>query len=375
MVSPVVMMQVVSVIDSRTTTICLHAAGQIAEPWTPFQTLNGEFYSPPFHIHCRSIVQPWQPGYVSDVRGQANAELQRRPMKQRRIGPDGETGSKPPPQGGNPPVVPTGQNVLQEARDARVAAKRAELERLFDAQKPPVVDKFAEQRQRLRRELDELTERARSYPDGSAGQRTVQRMIDKKNAELAALPQPGSASQQSFLPISRQDWERLDRSVGSKSWALDSYIADDFDVVNQAARGIAGMDTPVMAFNAATDRGVGEHVAADLIRQMDADFTRKAVALDRGGVVYRGMGVDHLNDWLEGSYVVDGGYLSTSVSRSTAQEFADKSGGWVMEIRLPEGSRVLSGSDAESELILPRNGSFKVVSRDDATKQAVLEAL
>jgi len=83
-------------------------------------------------------VQPWQPGYVSDVRRQANAELQRRPMKQRRIGPDGETGSKPPPQGGNPPVAPTGQNVLQEARDARVDAKKSELWSLIKTLSPAI---------------------------------------------------------------------------------------------------------------------------------------------------------------------------------------------------------------------------------------------
>ena len=72
-----------------------------------FQTLAGEFEQPPFHIHCRSILVPWIPGMVNEQRDLANAELQNRPVKQRRIGPGGEVGaSLPPPSRENPPTGP-----------------------------------------------------------------------------------------------------------------------------------------------------------------------------------------------------------------------------------------------------------------------------
>lgn len=91
-----IMRQVQAVIDNRTTNVCLHAAGQIRPVAKPFDTLLGPQEDTPFHIRCRSMVVPWMPGFGSDIREEANAELQRRPMKERRIGPGGETGPLPP---------------------------------------------------------------------------------------------------------------------------------------------------------------------------------------------------------------------------------------------------------------------------------------
>lgn len=83
-------------VDKVTTIVCLDAAGQIQPVDEPFETLAGEFDQPPFHIHCRTGVVPWLPGFVSDQRQLANAELLRRPLKQRRKGPDG-VGARIPP--------------------------------------------------------------------------------------------------------------------------------------------------------------------------------------------------------------------------------------------------------------------------------------
>ena len=91
-----VLRQVVAVIDGRTTVICLHAAGQIRKMSEPFDTLLGPQDETPFHVHCRSIIVPYMSGFVTDIRARANAELMRRPLKQRRIGPNGETGPLPP---------------------------------------------------------------------------------------------------------------------------------------------------------------------------------------------------------------------------------------------------------------------------------------
>ena len=107
-----------------------------------FHTLNGDFEAPPFHIHCRSIVRPWQPGHVSDARKRANEELQRRPLKERRIGPDGEIGgSVPPPDRGNPPSGPKPLSPAQESRNARVAETKKKLDDLIaKAQAKPKID-------------------------------------------------------------------------------------------------------------------------------------------------------------------------------------------------------------------------------------------
>lgn len=96
--------QVRAVIDKRTTVVCLHAAGLIMPLDEPFETLAGDFMDPPFHLHCRSLSGPWLMGMSNDIRREANAELAKRPIKQRRIGPDGEIGgSVPPPADGNGP--------------------------------------------------------------------------------------------------------------------------------------------------------------------------------------------------------------------------------------------------------------------------------
>ena len=78
-----VMKQVVAVIDSRTTIVCLNAAGQIKRVDAPFSTLNGDFDAPPFHINCRAIVVPYSVGAVNSQREAANTELRSRPKEKR----------------------------------------------------------------------------------------------------------------------------------------------------------------------------------------------------------------------------------------------------------------------------------------------------
>lgn len=106
MASPVLRKMARAVIDNRTTVICLHVAGQIVEVDEPYETLLGEQDEPPFHIHCRTVETPWLPGMINDMRAISNEELQRRPMSQRRIGPDGPEGRMPPKA--RPPEPETG---------------------------------------------------------------------------------------------------------------------------------------------------------------------------------------------------------------------------------------------------------------------------
>lgn len=93
---PLLLKQLHAVIDKRTTMVCLDAAGQIQPVDEPFETLMGKRDMPPFHLHCRDVVVPWLPGFVSEQRKEANAEIKRRPLKQRRKGPDGYAGRLPP---------------------------------------------------------------------------------------------------------------------------------------------------------------------------------------------------------------------------------------------------------------------------------------
>lgn len=91
--------QAVAVIDRRTTNVCLAVAGQIVGIEADFDTLNGSFYAPPFHIHCRTTVSPYMAGFVNEQRAASNAELQQRPRASR----DTRGAKTPPPDRNNPP--------------------------------------------------------------------------------------------------------------------------------------------------------------------------------------------------------------------------------------------------------------------------------
>lgn len=90
---PLLRKQLVAVVDKATTMICLDAAGQIRDIDRPFHTLAGDFQHPPFHRWCRTVTIPYLPGFVTDERTDANAEINTRPLAQRRKGPDG-TGAR-----------------------------------------------------------------------------------------------------------------------------------------------------------------------------------------------------------------------------------------------------------------------------------------
>lgn len=115
------MKQLIPVIDKRTTVVCLMAAGQTELVEDPFDTIAGDFMAPPFHIHCRSIIAPYLPGMVQDLRKLANKELQTRPKAERRRGPNGELGARiPPPDSGN---LPTGYSRPGSAEAAWIPKK------------------------------------------------------------------------------------------------------------------------------------------------------------------------------------------------------------------------------------------------------------
>lgn len=141
---PLILKQIVSVIDRRTTIVCLHAAGQIQPVDSPFETLNGNYDQPPFHVYCRSVSMPYMAGFVSDEAARANAELQTRPFNDRDFrnfkgmpGPDPVPPSTPRVVGPTPTpatVRPTRTGVAQFDLAALVdAPQRQAGDRILDA--------------------------------------------------------------------------------------------------------------------------------------------------------------------------------------------------------------------------------------------------
>ena len=93
-----------SIIDERTTNVCLDVHGVIVAVDAEFKTLAGDFLAPPFHVHCRTVVVPAVSGYIGTARREANSELVRRRKARRRKGPKGLGEGFPPPVGSNLPV-------------------------------------------------------------------------------------------------------------------------------------------------------------------------------------------------------------------------------------------------------------------------------
>jgi hypothetical protein len=86
---PLLRKQLLAQIDPATTMICLDCAGQIRELADPFHTLVGDFDHPPFHRWCRSVIIPYLDGFLTGHRDEANLEIMRRPLAERRKGPAG----------------------------------------------------------------------------------------------------------------------------------------------------------------------------------------------------------------------------------------------------------------------------------------------
>lgn len=311
MASTLVMMQVNAVIDQRTTTICLHANGLMAEPGEPFETIAGLFYHPPFHRHCRSVIRPWQPGYISKARAEANAELQRRPMKQRRLGPGGP-GQKPaPPDPANPPA-PRTPSPAAAARDARVQQKLAELQKLLAKLQAPV---------------------------------------DLTRADLRAARK--SWDESVLNALSQEQRARYEAYIGSGYLSVNSALRNAGEGMSAAvARRIEVMDSLF-------DNGL---------------VMGQPIHLWRGIVERDGFAADRMlagSEVVEYGYAST--TVSNDVAKGFAWLPGEK--GWVIRIRVPAGTRMVPGEVSEHELILRRGTRYLVLERDEAAGTMVWEVI
>lgn len=313
--SDLVMMQIISIIDRRTTTICLHAAGMISPADEPFHTLAGDFWTPPFHVHCRSLVAPWQPGYLSDARTDANAELQRRPLWERRIGPNGEGPTPAPPDPGNKPVPGTGVSpAVQAVRDARVAEKKAQLEALLNEQKTkPVSEMTWDEVQAYRKDLDaRMTALDKLIEDPADRWRQVRQFTDAEKEQWSSAYNARAAAESDWLNthlrapnphgfLNPGDLGLTDAQMKVR----DSYVVDD-DAALQMLRNMR--DGKPLTSKARKIR--------DLIDEAEVV---QPVTTYRGAV----LGDDVVARLEPGQGWTDRAFQSTDLERSSARDYAD----------------------------------------------------
>jgi hypothetical protein len=176
-------------------------------------------------------------------------------------------------------------------------------------------------------------------------------------------------------------WDKIknEATASRLQFAIKTWVSENFAEINHSLRhGSAGRDDEM-------DR---------TIKSLD-DVFQYAVATPRNYLVYRGMGPSHHT---VGEEWQDNGFVSTSTSRSTANAFAETNGGYLVEITIPKGTKLIAPMVApdkdrrlfeeegeeeeveivrdESELTLPRGSKFKITGKrhDVGSDQTILEA-
>jgi ADP-ribosyltransferase exoenzyme len=137
-----------------------------------------------------------------------------------------------------------------------------------------------------------------------------------------------------------------------------------------------------MQINKAMRGQVDDSKALAAGKQFAAAYERNAVPLNKNLTTYRGVSGGAFANLKAGDIFVDKGIVSTSADKSWAQQFtkgktvsaAERAkGGILIEVRIPKGTKVVSGrSDSkEQEMVLRPGSKFRVVSRSE--KQMVIE--
>lgn len=160
--------------------------------------------------------------------------------------------------------------------------------------------------------------------------------------------------------------------------ALEYYKGYGYAPINNSLRGVApGVDS--------TGKTVAKAKLQSSIRGLDTDFKRNGVALPEDTTVLRGLRPEApVNQYVEGEYVVEAGYSSTTLGQSTAERFTRPVGdwskgqgdGWIIEIMAPKGTRTLIPGNAggeEFEVLLNRNTKFRVLKVDSENRKIWME--
>ena len=149
--------------------------------------------------------------------------------------------------------------------------------------------------------------------------------------------------------------------------SVNWYSGVGHDKINNALRGNAKMDQDTL------DRTTG-----NIDRVMKRNRTSADVELHRGMLSEDEAGHAHLASLKPGQTYTDKGYVSTTTDKGTAKNFGyggkgqDTTTAVSMDIRVPKGTPALHMGSArphqgidESEVLLGRNLTYRVVSRKD----------
>lgn len=97
--------------------------------------------------------------------------------------------------------------------------------------------------------------------------------------------------------------------------------------------------------------------------------------MQRDVTLFRGLKGD-LGDLSPGDLIRDEGFMSTTLVRNVAAKFAKGRGDTILRINARAGQRVVNiGGKWESELVLPRGTTIRIVNVDRTGKQVVIDAV
>lgn len=194
-----------------------------------------------------------------------------------------------------------------------------------------------------------------------------------KSAAQAGAPapkkiRPSRFSADAYKPLDVSEYtDTAYRYEGRKPAAVKEYEGTGYQAINIALRDGADL-SDTMRLEDGTRASI-----ASVVKKIDAEMNKGAFKTNAPSTVYRGLGnVDHVGQ--PGEFLVEAGYTSTTASKTVADGFR-RSSGWSTQIRVPTGVKYLPGKTAEREMILPRNTTYRIVSRDDNTRELILEVV
>lgn len=127
------------------------------------------------------------------------------------------------------------------------------------------------------------------------------------------------------------------------------------------------------AMNTALRHGTSDRAIETNAKLIDTAIT-KAPPLERDTILYRWMGHAAAKDWKRGAVVNDKGFVSASLDAEHVRNYAHVFDKVIVEMHVPQGThaaymetpQINQGNllTTEQELLLPRNGTLYVVSRD-----------
>lgn len=344
-----ILKQWVSVIDERTTMVCLDAAGMVRPVDEPFDTINGSYDSPPAHIHCRSVVQPYMRGFGQEIKKKANAEIQKRPLSQRRKGPDGYTGKLPPKP---TPQVTVADDVVRSADDLEAQIAMIQEERA------PMIKQL----------LDDAYGRKALDPVLKAKLEAQSQALYNEQMALREL-----IAQAKPTPV-------LLRASDDAKAAYDDLVRALDDDARMSVQRFAGneyrqINGSIPEGKTLSLRGVNPDYVDD-IRSIDGSMDSIA-----GKTLYRGM-TNGLDDLRVGDVVTSNGFVSTSTDVHTAAGFSQSAGSvtgtvqvgdTVTLFRISAGPRAqgVAINRAEYEVLLKRGSKLKVTGFSNETIDGV----